>query len=232
MKGEFNDFGGFGSDTTTSSSSSGRSSRDLTALPEWAADYILSAIQADGSEFNMSLFASDAPEVPEGAREQFDVPDSVGTVSIEEFYPQDFDCGGVGGTLSVTYEQLANSVEAGYLSQEELDSMDIEPGESVSWKYEEAESTPQSIMRDVLVGYYGDEIVSRFGDDKTVRVGAPKKSHSRIEAAHQRFTIVRFLLSDSKNAAYNRVSAAHSVGEITTSEYEEWCTDNGFEDKL
>lgn len=232
MEGEFNDFGGFGSDTTSTGSSGGRSSRDLTALPEWAADYILSAIEADGREFNMALFASDAPEVPEGAREQFDVPEDVDTVSIEEFYPQEFEAEGVGGALSVTYEQLANSVEAGYLTQEELDDMDIEPGESVSWKFEGAESTPQSIMRDVLVGYYADEIVSRFGDDKTVRVGAPKKSHSRIDAAHERFTIVRFLLSDSKNAAYNRVSAQHTVGEITTSEYEEWCTENGFEDKL
>lgn len=227
-----NSFGGFSGDTGSSGSSGSRSTKEYKPYNEGVFNLILAALQSEGEDYIWPLKTSDAAEIPEEMREQFDLPDDVTHFAVEQFAPFEIEAEGIGTAVNVSYEQLEESVSAGYLSEDELSDMDVEPGETISWKFDGVESTPQSDLATCLNGYYRDEIVAAFGDDAKIRVMAGKRSHPNINAAHERYTNVRYYVSRSKQAPLSRERARLTVGEITQEEFEEWAESHGFEDKV
>jgi len=231
-KGEVNEFGGFGSKGSSTGSSGGRSSLELESLDEWAVSFILDAVDYLGGDYTIPVSDADANEIPDEKREAYDIPDDVEYVSAQSFFPVEFDSGCVGTQKKVTREQLQASVDAGYVTEEEIEEMEFDEKGRVAWKPEGSESGPQSYMNDILNGYHSDAIVETFGSGSKVRVSAPAISGDVVEAAHERFTLVRFMVSDSSQAALSRKRSQVSVGELTQSELEEWADENGFADKV
>lgn len=177
-----------------------------------------------------ALKTADANELPDNVVEHFSLPEEVSHAAVEQFAPFDIESEGIGTPVNVTYEQLQESVEAGYLSEEELEAMEIDEGDTVKWQFDGVESSPQSDLSMCLNGFYSGEITDRFGDGSKVRVMAAKRSD--VSAAHERYTNVRFYVSDSAQAPLSRERARMTVGQITESEFEEWAENNGFEDKV
>ena len=229
---ENNMFGGFSGDTGSSSSGGSRSTKEYKPYSEGVVNLILAALESEGEDYIWPLKTSDAAEIPDGVREQFDLPDDVTHFAVEQFAPFEIDSEGIGTPVNVSYEQLQESVEAGYLSEDELEELDVEPGETVKWAFDGVESTPQTDLAMCLNGFFADEIIAAFGDDAKVRVMAAKKNHPNINGAHERYTNVRYYVSRSKQAPLSRERARLTVGEITKSEFEEWAESHGFEDKV
>ena len=225
-----NDFGGFGGSRSTSSSGGGRETKEYKAYNDEVARLIFDALQANAGDYAWPLNAEDAHELAEAHAEEYDLPDDVTHYAVSQFAPFDIDATGIGTPVNVSYEQLAQSVEAGYLTQEELDDMDVEEGETVKWAPDSIKSTPQSDLAVCLNGFFADEIRSRFGDGAKIRVMAAKRSD--VAAAHERYTNVRYYVSTSKQAPLSRERARLTVGEITPEEFEEWAEQHGFGDKL
>jgi hypothetical protein len=136
----------------------------------------------------------------------------------------------MGTAGKVSYEQLENSISAGYLSEEDLEGMDVEPEGSIQWAFEGVESTPQSELSHVLNGFHSDDVVGNFGDGAKVRVKIASKNE--VDAAHERYTNVRFYVSKSKQAPLQRKRAELQVGELERETFEEWAQENGFGNKL
>lgn len=225
-----NEFGGFGGSRSSSGSTGTRSTKEYHPYDEGVAQLIFDALKASNGDIAWPLNAADAQEVTEEHRERYDLPDEVTHYCVEQFAPFDIEASGIGTPVNVSYEQLEASVDAGYLTEEELEDMDVEPGETVKWAPEGVESTPQSDLAICLNGFFGDEVVSRFGDGAKVRVMAARKSD--VEAAHERYTNVRYYVSTSKQAPLSRERARLTVGEIEREGFEEWAEEHGFGDKL
>jgi hypothetical protein len=225
-----NDFGGFGGSSGSSSSGGSRSTKEYSPYSEGVANLIFDALQANGGDYHWPLNAEDAAEVHDAHYEAYDLPDGVTHYCIEQFAPIDIETEAIGTPVNVSYEQLAESVDAGYLTQDELDGMDIEEGETTKWAPNSVESTPQSDLSTCLNGFFTDEIKSRFGDGAKVRVMAAKRS--KVSAAHERYTNVRYYVSSSKQAPLSRERARLTVGEIEPEAFEEWAEEHGFGDKL
>lgn len=213
--------------TTTGSS---RSTKEYKPFNENVVDFILTALQQKGEDVTWALKTADANELPDNVVEHFSLPEEVSHAAVEQFAPFDIESEGIGTPVNVTYEQLQESVEAGYLSEEELEAMEIDEGDTVKWQFDGVESSPQSDLSMCLNGFYSGEITDRFGDGSKVRVMAAKRSD--VSAAHERYTNVRFYVSDSAQAPLSRERARMTVGQITESEFEEWAENNGFEDKV
>lgn len=225
-----NDFGGFGGSTRSSSSGGERSTKEYKPYNEAVASLIFDALQANAGDYAWPLNAEDAVELADAHKEAYDLPDDVTHYAVKQFSPFEIGAAAIGTPVNVSYEQLAESVEAGYLTQEELDNMDIEEGETTKWAPDSIESTPQSDLSVCLNGFFADEIKSRFGDGAKVRVMAAKRSD--VSAAHERYTNVRYYVSTSKQAPLSRERARLTVGEIEPEAFEEWAEEHGFGDKL
>ena len=207
-----------------------RTTKEYAPFDESVADFLLTALEQKGQDVTFALHTEDAPELPEETRDHFALPDDVTHAAVKQFAPFEIGAEGIGTPVNVSYEQLQESVEAGYLSQEELDAIDVSEGETVKWQFDNVESSPQSDLSMCLNGFYSGEITDRFGDGTKIRVMAAKRTD--FPAAHERYTNVRFYVSDSSQAALSRERARLTVGQITESEFEEWAEKNGFEDKV
>jgi hypothetical protein len=225
-----NDFGGFGGSRGGSSSGGTRETKEYKSYNEEVARLIFDALQANAGDYAWPLNAEDAAEIHEAHAEEYDLPDSVTHYAVEQFAPFDIDADAIGTPVNVSYEQLAASSEAGYLTEDELDSMDIEEAETTKWAPDPIKSTPQSDLAVCLNGFFADEIKSRFGDGAKVRVMAAKRSD--VAAAHERYTNVRYYVSTSKQAPLSRERARLTVGEIEPEAFEEWAEEHGFGDKI
>jgi hypothetical protein len=192
----------------------------------------MDAIAAGSGQFILSLHDSDAFEVSDEKREEYDIPEDVDFVSVESFFPLEIDAEGIGTAKKVTREGLERSVDAGYCTEDEIADMEFDEDGATQWAPGGAASSPQSSMNDMLNGYHSEEIVERFGSGSKVRVSSPTLGDSRFPAAHHRFTYVRLMISDSEQAELSRKRSQVSVGELAQSELEEWANENGFEDKV
>lgn len=226
-----NDFGGFGGSRSGGSSTGGsQSTKEYKAYDSEVVRLLMDALQANGGDYAWPLNTADAAEMHENHLQEYDLPEEVTHYAVEQFAPFDIEADGIGTPVNVSYEQLAQSVDAGYLTEDELSSMEVEPGETVKWAPDSISSTPQSDLAVCLNGFYSDSIKSRFGDGAKVRVMAAKRSD--VAAAHERYTNVRYYVSTSKQAPLSRERARLTVGEIGREEFEEWAEQHGFGDKL
>jgi hypothetical protein len=231
--------GMFGSKARSKSGSNAGGRGSTKEYPQWddsALQYVLDAIEYDEGphtrgEWIIGVRDENSEEIPEGAREHYDLDDDMTHISVESLGPIDVsDVQGIGTAVKVTYEQLQASVEAGVIDEDTLADMDIEPGDTVSWRPSFVESTPQSDLGMCLNGHHAEEIVERFGDDCKVRVRTAPMAWA--EAAHERYTNVSFYVSNAKKAAFSRENARATVGAITQSELEEWARETGNEGYL
>lgn len=225
-----NDFGGFSGADPTSGSGGTRSTKEYHPYNEGVVSLILDALGANNGDYHWPLNPEDAHEIQEAHKESYELPDDVTHYCVKQFAPFDIDTDAIGTPVNVSYEQLEQSVEAGYLTQEELDDMEVEEGDTVKWAPEGVASTPQSDLATCLNGFFADEITSRFGSEAKIRVMAARRS--KVDSAHERYTNVRYYVSKSKQAPLSRERARLTVGEITREEFEEWAEENGFGDKL
>jgi hypothetical protein len=225
-------------------SSSGGSSRNLSAWNEGVVDYIVGVLQEKGGRWAWPLRDAhpDAVDMPEEWRDHFDIPDDVEKQTVESLCPLTVDTEYVGGAVKVPYSLLKADIDAGRLTEEELfdqlndvkdrnsdvdDIPPFEPGNKFSFAPEDSDTTLQGDIGTTLNGYHADKITEAFGDDVYVTIGLLPNGDA--DSGLERFQYLRFYVSDSEKAARKRRRAEVEVGELTQSEYEQWCEANGFE---
>lgn len=221
--------------TRNSGGSSGGGGRQSTKeYPQFEGDTAMALVDElslEGGEVIIPLHDTEGFELPEEVREEYELPEDTTHFSVESFAPVDVsDFKGIGTAVSVTYEMLQASVQAGVIDDDTLASIDVEPGETVQWRPDYVESTPQSDISMCLNGHHSELIKSTLGDAYKVRVRACPMS--QVSAAHERYEYVSFYASDSTQAPLSRERARMTVGNLSQSEFVEWAQQNGFGDKV
>jgi len=227
-----NPFGGIARNTGGGGSAGGRAAtKEYPSFGDAKATFLLDAIQHYDGEAIAPLHDSDENTIPEGTREQYGLDDDVTHFSVASLAPIDLEgIKGIGTAVRVSYEQLQASVEAGVLDEAAFAELDVEPGETVTWRPDYTESTPQSDLSMCLNGHHSEAIVERFGSDAKVRVRTAPMSWA--SAAHERYTFVSFYVSTAKKAEFSRRRAEVEVGNLSQTDFQEWAHDKGYDNYL
>lgn len=204
--------------------------KEYHAFDDGVVSFLIWALEQKGEDVSFPLNCDDAAEFTDEYKQHFGIDSDIDKQCVKEMAPFGIDADYVGTAVNVTKEQLQQSVEAGVLSQDAFDSIEFDDNGVTKWAPDGIESTPQSDLSMMLNGFHAEEITDAFGPNAKVRVMAGKRS--AFDAAHKRYTNVRFYVSTSTQAPFSRERARLTVGEITQSEFEQWAQKNGFGDKL
>jgi hypothetical protein len=207
-----------------STSSGGSRSRrpSVDKPPEGAARLLFDLLADDDANEDVTLvaFADDAEEqgrmIPEGVVEAYDLPDSVTTFSWEDLLGLDLS-----GYEYVGYPPRDRGGE----------SATYEEG----WDTSDFTGDITGDTKDVLNGYFAEEIQERFGvegadeDNPSVaiaiRVPPKSKYDGDFEEQHKH---QRIYIQDAATSALSVLKARRDVGHIEDSEFEKLADDNGY----